>query len=81
MENFSEKMTGVFSGEKLIHNTFLNLLGLQVFRILVGRFFYSLRTMLLFSKLTEEQKILRKDGIIFIKKFLNKNRSRRLEAL
>lgn len=69
MENFSEKMTGVFSGEKLIHNTFLNLLGLQVFRILVGRFFYSLRTMLLFSKLTEEQKILRKDGIIFIKNF------------
>ena len=69
MENFYEKMTGVFSGEKIIHNTFLNLLGLQVFRILVGRFFYSLRTMLLFSKLTEEQKILRKDGIIFIKNF------------
>lgn len=62
-------MTGIFSGEKVIHNTFLNLLGLHVFRILVARFFYSLRSMLLFSKLTEEQKILRKDGIVIIKNF------------
>jgi len=63
-------MTGIFSGEKTIHNTFLNLLGLQVFRILVSHFFYNIRTMVLFPRLTEEQKILRKDGIIFLKNFL-----------
>lgn len=69
MENFSVKMTGIFSGQKIIHNTFLNLFGLHVFRILVGRFFYSLRTILFFQNLTEEQKILRKDGIVIIKDF------------
>ena len=70
MNNFSEKMLGVFSGQKLIQRHILNLLGLHVFRILVAHFFYSLRTILLFSKLTEEQKILRKEGIIMIKNFL-----------
>ena len=70
MGNFSIKMTGIFSGEKLIQNTFLNLIGLHVFRILIAHFFFSLRTILLFSKLTEEQKILRRNGIIIIKKFL-----------
>lgn len=70
MENFTTKMNGIFSGQKVIPNYILNLLGLHVFRILVADFFYNLRTMLLFPKLTEEQKILRKEGIIFIKNFL-----------
>ena len=70
MENFSVKMMGIFSGQKVVQSHLLNLLGLHICRILVARFFYSLRTMLLFSKLTEEQKILRKDGIIMIKNFL-----------
>lgn len=74
MKNFSIKMTGIFSGEKIVHNTFLNLLGLHVFRILVGRFFYKIRSRVLFPKLSEEQKILRKEGIIIIKNFLPKEK-------
>lgn len=70
MNDFSTKMKGIFSGEKIIHNTLLNLLGIHIFRILVARFFYKIRTKLLFSNLTEEQKTLRKDGIIIIHNFL-----------
>lgn len=62
-------MDGIFSGQKSINNTFLNLFGLHVFRILIGRFFYKIRSRLLFSEFTKEQKILRKDGIIIIKDF------------
>jgi len=64
MGNFHVKMDGIFSGQKVIHNTFLNLIGLHVFRILLSRFLFSIRSMLIFSELTEDQKILRKDGII-----------------
>ena len=71
MNNFSTRMIGIFSGEKVIHNTILNLFGLHVFRILVGRFFYKIRIKLLFPNLTEEQKILQDDGIIIIKNFLS----------
>jgi hypothetical protein len=70
MGTFYIKMSGIFSGQKIIRNTFLNLIGLQVFRILLSRFLYSIRSMLIFSELTEDQKILRKDGIIIIKNFL-----------
>lgn len=70
MDNFSIKMNGIFSGEKLIKNTCLNLIGLHIFRILIAHFFYSIRTILFFSKLTEEQKILRKNGFLIIKNFL-----------
>lgn len=72
MNDFSISMKGVFSGEKFIKNYFLNLLGLHVFRILISQLFYAIRTTILFSKLTDEQKILRKDGIIFINDFLPK---------
>jgi hypothetical protein len=67
---FHFKMIGIFSGQKVIHNTFLNLIGLHVFRILLARFLFSIRSMLIFSELTEDQKILRKEGIIIIKNFL-----------
>jgi hypothetical protein len=70
MGRFYEKMTGIFSGEKLIQNTVLNLMGLHVFRILISQLIYSIRSMLLYPKLTKDQKILREDGIIFIKNFL-----------
>lgn len=69
MNDFPLKMTGIFSGQKCIDNTFLNLFGLHVFRILVGRLFYKIRTRSLFSKFTKEQKILRDEGIITIKNF------------
>ena len=70
MTHIHEKMTGIFSGEKIIDNNILNLFGLQVFRILLTRFLHNLRATILFSDLSEEQKILRKDGIVFIKNFL-----------
>lgn len=69
MGEFSIKMTGIFSGQKSINNTFLNLIGLHVFRILIGRLFYKIRSKLLFSEFTTDQKILRKDGIVIIKNF------------
>jgi hypothetical protein len=70
MGNFYIKMNGIFSGQKVIHNTFLNLIGLHVFRILLSRLFYSIRSMLIFSELSDDQKTLRQDGIIIIKNFL-----------
>lgn len=73
MDTFSLKMQGIFSGDKFIKNYLLNLLGLHIFRILISQFFYGIRTAILFPKLTDEQKILRKDGIIFIKNFLPKD--------
>ena len=69
MEDFYDKMTGVFSGQKSTNNIFLNLIGLHVFRILVGRLFYKIRSRLLFSEFTKDQEILRKDGIVIIKNF------------
>ena len=57
MGRFYEKMTGIFSGEKLIQNTVLNLMGLHVFRILISQLIYSIRSMLLYPKLTKDQKI------------------------
>jgi hypothetical protein len=60
---------GIFSGEKFIHNSFLNILGIHIFRILIANIFFSLRSISFFSKLTEEQKILRKDGILIIENF------------
>ena len=69
MSQFYTKMNGIFSGQKSINNTFLNLIGLHIFRILVGRFFYKIRSRMMFSEFTKEQKILRKDGIIIIKDF------------
>jgi len=62
-------MNGVFSGQKQISNSFLNFLGLHVYRILIARIFYKIRTKKLFSKMSDEQKTLRKDGIIVLKNF------------
>lgn len=73
LTDFSLKMQGIFSGQKFIKNHFLNLLGLHIFRIFISKFFYNIRTVILFRKLTDEQKILRKDGIIFIENFLPKD--------
>lgn len=63
-------MKGIFSGEKFIKSYFLNMLGLHILRILISQLFYFMRSAILFPKLTDEQKILRKDGIIFINNFL-----------
>ena len=79
MGNFHVKMDGIFSGQKVIHNTFLNLIGLHVFRILLSRLFYSIRTMLLFSELSDDQKTLRQDGIIIIKNFLPNEKFRAIK--
>jgi len=70
MGNSLEQNGGVFSGDKFIHNSLLNFFGLHVFRIILAHIFYNIRTILISSKLSEEQKILRKDGIIIIKNFL-----------
>jgi len=71
MSKFYSKMNGIFSGQKIIHNTFLNLIGLHVFRILLSRLFHSIRTRLLFSELSDDQNTLRREGIIIIKNFLS----------
>ena len=70
MTNFFKLSSTVFSDIKFIDNHFLNLLGLHVFRILLAHFFFSIRTFLFFSNLTEEQKTLRKNGIIIIENFI-----------
>jgi len=64
-------MNGIFSGEKFIRNYFFNLFGLHIFRIVVSQLFYTIRNAKLFRKLSDEQKTLRKDGIIFINNFLS----------
>ena len=69
MTNFFKLTSSIFSDIKFIDNYFLNLLGLHIFRILVAHFFFSIRTFLFFSNLTEEQKTLRKNGIIIIENF------------
>lgn len=74
MTNFFKLSSTIFSDTKFVDNYFLNLLGLHVFRILVAHFFFSIRTLLFFSNLTEEQKTLRKDGIIIIKNFLSNDK-------
>jgi|SaaInlV_130m_DNA_3_1039695.scaffolds.fasta_scaffold21625_2 hypothetical protein len=79
MGNFHVKMDGIFSGQKVIHNTFLNLIGLHVFRILLSRLFYSIRSMLIFSELSDDQKTLRQDGIIIIKNFLPNEKFRAIK--
>jgi hypothetical protein len=79
MRNFYDKMTGVCSGQKLIRNTFLNLIGLQVFRILTARLIFNIRSILLFSNFSDEQKILRKDGIVIIKNFYPNDKFEKLK--
>ena len=69
LKEFYNNMNGIFSGQKQIHNSFLNFLGLHVYRILIARMFYKIRTKKLFSTMSNEQKILRKDGIIILKNF------------
>ena len=69
MNGFFKLGSTIFSDIKFIDNSFLNILGLHVFRILIAHCFFSIRSFLFFSNLTEEQKILRKNGIIIIKNF------------
>ena len=69
MNGFFKLGSTIFSDIKFIDNSFLNLLGLHVFRILIAHCFFSIRSFLFFSNLTEEQKILRKNGVIIIKDF------------
>lgn len=66
-------MSGVFSGQKFVKNRFLNLFGLHIFRILLSNLCFNIRSKKLFSKLTEEEKLLRTDGVIVIHDFLPQN--------
>ena len=66
-------MSGVFSGQKFVKNRFLNLFGLHIFRILIAKLCFNIRSKKLFSKLTKEEKLLRADGVIVIHNFLPQN--------
>ena len=73
MSKSVSNMSGVLSGQKFVKKKLLNLFGLHIFRILVANVYFNIRSKKLFSEFTNEEEILKTDGVIVIHDFLPLN--------
>jgi len=74
IKNKFNKKFGVFSLQKVLKNRILNLLGFQVFRLLLSNLFYYIRSIFFKSKLdknNENYKFLKKNGYLILENFLS----------
>ena len=72
-KEFNKKF-GVFSSQKVLKNRLLNLLGFQVFRLLLSNLFYYVRSIFFKSKLdknNDNYKFLKKNGYLILENFLS----------
>lgn len=65
--------TRIFSEDKIVRNRMLNLLGCQVFRVIVAETLVRLRRLRLCGRMSSEALALLRDGIVVIPQFLDES--------